>query len=735
MDIEMQLTYFRVQTQADGIAIVEMDVPGQKLNTLSKAMAPDLQLVLEHLEENKNIRGVVFASAKPQSFIAGADIRDIIATRNVKEATEASLALQSLMARLERLHTQLKKPVVAAIDGACLGGGLELALACSRRIATDGAKTQLGLPEVKLGLLPGAGGTQRLPRLIGVQGALDLILTGKSLRAARAKKCGLVDRVVPVAELRDSAIAEARLPLAQGFKSLPAKKASVLAKFSKERLLKLALEENPIGLRLLFHQAKKTLIQKTGGNYPSPLAALEAVACGMLSGPERGFEKEAELFGQMAHSHVGRALLHVYMAVESTKKGYAQEARSVTRVAIVGGGLMGAGIAAVTAVSAKTPVRIKELTDTGAALSKKHVADVLSRDVSRKRISRFDAMRLGNAVTVATDATALTGADLVIEAVYEDLAIKQKVLSEVEGACGEHTIYASNTSSLPITDIARNAKRPELVVGMHYFSPVEKMPLLEIITTEKTAEWVTATCVALGRAQGKTVIVVRDGPGFYTTRILAPYLNEGVRLVAEGHATDAVDRALMQFGFPVGPLTLLDEVGIDTGEKIGHVLTPKLGKRAAAAGVDAVAKDGRKGRKNGRGFYLYSDGTKNGADASVYPLLRQKAATSLESAEAMAERVTLMMVNEAVFCLSEKILQSSHDGDVGAIFGLGFPPFLGGPFHYIDRLGAAHVVAKLEALAVKHGERFMPAPLLIEHARRNLTFRDANAAVLGAEGS
>jgi 3-hydroxyacyl-CoA dehydrogenase/enoyl-CoA hydratase/3-hydroxybutyryl-CoA epimerase len=311
----------------------------------------------------------------------------------------------------------------------------------------------------------------------------------------------------------------------------------------------------------------------------------------------------------------------------------------------------------------------------------------------------------------------------VIEAVYEDIKVKQAVLKDVEAAGKDALIFASNTSCIPIGQIAAASKHPETVIGMHYFSPVEKMPLLEVITHPKTADWVTATCVALGKAQGKTVIVVRDGPGFYTTRILVPYTGEAARLVAEGADIEAVDRALVQFGFPVGPVTLMDEVGLDTGAKIAHLMVDALGERMAVPpAMEKVLADGRKGRKNGRGFFTYADGKKGAPDQSVYAFFDGRKGKAKITPAQVQERVALLMVNEAVHCLEAGILRAPRDGDIGAVFGLGFPPFLGGPFSYIDQEGPANIVRRLEALEKVHGSRFAPAPLLREHARKGSTF-------------
>ena len=375
------------------------------------------------------------------------------------------------------------------------------------------------------------------------------------------------------------------------------------------------------------------------------------------------------------------------------------KAAEVNRVAVLGGGLMGGGVAAVSAIQAGTPVRIKEIDFKGAERGRSYVQKLLKKDVSRKRRSKHDAMRIMNTVTGCVDYTGFDSVELVIEAVFEDLELKRSILREVEENTPDFTIFASNTSSLPISDIAEGAKRPENVIGMHYFSPVEKMPLLEIITTPKTEDWVTATCVEYGKAQGKTVIVVNDGTGFYTSRILAPYMNEAAWALSEGVGIDTLDEAMMDWGFPVGPITLLDEVGIDVGAKVAKIMQTEFGDRIKAPGaMTSLIDDDRLGRKNGRGFYLYENGKKAGIDETVYQSLGITPNSKGVDIEKLQLRIGLQMVNEAALCLQEGILRSPRDGDIGAIFGLGFPPFTGGPFSYCDQVRGRQSGRPYEAL-------------------------------------
>lgn len=730
---DLKLTHFRLDVDDGGVATVLLDVEGESVNTVSAKVGEDLDRLLDRLESDGTIRAVVIGSAKKAGFMAGADINEFKKIETAKQATQLASSLQDRLARVERLHSEYGKPVVAAIDGPALGGGLELALACSMRVLSDSPKTAVGLPEVQLGLIPGAGGTQRLPRLIGIANALDLILTGRKVRPKKAKKLGLADEVVPPPILLDVARKRA-LDAATGKVRPPKRGLARLKELAQEIadpefFQQLALEENAVGQRLLFRQARETLLKKTRGNYPAPEKALEVVRMGIQEGLEAGYVAEADRFGQLAVTPQSRALTSIFFATQDLKKDIGVDdpevaARPVTKVGILGGGLMGAGIAVVTLDKAGLPVRIKEVDHAGLGRGFKYVHKVLDKSVQRRRRSSSEAQRLMNDMTGTTDWSGFRGTEVLIEAVFEDLELKQDLLRQVEANAGPEVIFASNTSSLPITDIAKASKHPETVIGMHYFSPVEKMPLLEIIVTDKTADWVTATCVQLGKDQGKTVIVVRDGTGFYTSRILAPYMNEASWLLAEGAAIEDLDRALQDFGFPVGPITLLDEVGIDVAIKVGGIMQKAFGERHQAPdSLDKLLTDDRKGRKNGRGFYTYEDGKKGQVDTSVYGVFGQSSKRKSIPRREMQERLSLQMINEAARCLEEGILRCARDGDIGAIFGLGFPPFTGGPFSYVDRFGPIEIVKLMEKYSDRFGKRFEPAGILKEYCESGKLFR------------
>jgi 3-hydroxyacyl-CoA dehydrogenase/enoyl-CoA hydratase/3-hydroxybutyryl-CoA epimerase len=703
------ISAFSLTVRPDNVAIITIDVPDEKMNTLKAEFGTQVRAILKQIRDNKALQGVVITSAKPDNFIAGADINMIGNCASAQEAEGLARQGQQIMAELNGLSI----PVIAAIHGACLGGGLELALACHGRVCSDDPKTVLGLPEVQLGLLPGSGGTQRLPRLIGVSTALDMILTGKQLRARQALKVGLVDDVVPQTILLEAAVELAKQAPSRS-RHLPV----------KERIL-----AGPLGRNILFTLAGKKTEQKTHGNYPATKKILEVIETGLAQGTSSGYDAEARAFGELAMTSQSKALRHIFFASTEIKKdpGASVEAGPLRAVGILGGGLMGGGIAFVTATKGKLPVRIKDINAKGINHALKYSWELLDNKVRRRHIKANERDSQLALISGSTDYRGFAHRDLVIEAVFEDLALKQKMVSEVEQQCAPHTVFASNTSSLPIGDIAAQAQRPEQVIGLHFFSPVEKMPLVEVIPHATTSEQTIATTVKLAKKQGKMPIVVADRAGFYVNRILAPYINEAMRMLTDGERIEDIDNALVKFGFPVGPIQLLDEVGIDTGTKIMPVLEAAYGDRfsAPATLISAILNDDRKGRKNGRGFYLYGAKgrtSKKQPDSAIYSLPGMASRNSQLSPQQIAERCVLLMLNEAARCFDERVIRGARDGDIGAVFGIGFPPFLGGPFRYMDSLGTGEVVARLQRLTTQYGPRFTPCEALVAMAERGETF-------------
>ena len=696
----------------DGIAVVTFDLPGESVNKITKAVKDEFIATFETLAREPEVKAVVFRSGKGDIFIAGADVEEFVALKSAAEAERLAAAGQDMLDRIARFP----KPVVAAIHGACLGGGLEFALACRYRVATDHPKTQLGLPEVQLGIIPAAGGCQRLPRLIGVRAALDIILAGKVERAQKAFRLGVVDELVPPPILLDVSLAAAR-KLAGGWQPVRKRPGGMVGWL---------LDGNPVGRKIVFRQARKQVLATTRGNYPAPRAALEAVEHGFRYGMAAGLKREAQLFGELAATDVSRKLVQIFFATTQLKKDMGVEnpppPLEVRRLAVVGAGFMGAGIAGTAAVQAGVDVRMKDAALPQVAKGLAAAREILDDRLRRRRITKYEHARLVALLSGDAGYPAFGRVDLVIEAVFEDLTVKQQVLREVEAVTPAASIFASNTSTIPISRIAAEAKRPERVIGMHFFSPVARMPLLEVIPGERTAPEVITTAVAFGRKMGKTAVVVRDSPGFWVNRILAPYMNEAGHLLGEGVAIEELDRLMVTWGFPVGPITLLDEVGLDVAEKASGVLHAAFGDRLAAAPAFAkLVKDGRLGRKAGRGFYRYAGGKKKGVDTSVYDLLGVHPNGGSHAAEVI-QRLILVMLNEAARAYGEGVVRSARDGDIAALFGFGFPAFRGGPLRHADDLGAARVVVELERLAERHGVRFAPSEVLQDLARRNARF-------------
>ena len=723
----------------DGIAVITFDLPNESVNKLTRAVKDEFVALVTRLERDMTVHGAVLISGKPDVWIAGADIEEFLQLKTAADAERLSRDGQMLLDSLERLRV----PIVAAIHGACLGGGLETALACRYRIGTDHPKTILGLPEVQLGLIPGAGGTQRLPRRIGLTDALDLILTGKHVRARKALQLGLIDELVHPSILRSIAIQRAR-EVAEGRRKSESHRGGVKG---------VLLDGNPAGRAVVLRKVREQTMTKSRGHYPALIAAIDVVRAGYERGIAHGYREESRRFGEMAMTDVSRQLIFLFFATNELKKDpgvdpsqYPElpvssfEPLPVEKIAIIGAGFMGAGIASI-AVQHGSLVRLKDADHARVAKGYAAVRDVLKERLTKRQITRIQYSDYMALLGGTVDYSGFGNVDLVIEAVFEDLAVKHQVLREAEAAINPSAIFASNTSTIPINLIAQASSRPERVLGMHFFSPVHKMPLVEVITTTETHPQVTATAVAYAKKLGKTVIVVNDGPGFYVNRILSPYINEAGILLDQGVAVDIIDRALVDFGFPVGPITLIDEVGLDVAAKAGKIMADAFPDRMQPAkSLQAVVAAGRYGRKSQKGFYTYDkEGTKGEVDPSVYtlflapgsiPVVKTIAPVTAPETPIIPEmpaiqvqqRTVLAMLNEAARCLSDGIIKSARDGDVGAVFGIGFPPFRGGPFRYMDSLGIQIVVQRLEDLNARFPGRFEPAELLLEMARRRQVF-------------
>lgn len=704
------MSYLSTEKQ-DGVLVVTLDQPGEKVNKLNEQLISEFQDLLENIDSH-TFDGIILQSGKTSNFIAGADVEMLKSKQAPDEVEELSRRGNNLLLKLK--HFPL--PVVAAIHGSCLGGGLEVAMACNYRVASKHSDTVMGQPEVQLGLLPGGGGTQRLPKLIGIQNALTYMLTGKNIYPRKAFKLGLVDELTH----RDAVLSAAK-------KAVQKINDGTFERKDKRSLMHQLMEGMSPLRKIIYSQARKRAKSESKGNYPAPDKIIDCVREGCENGMKAGLNLESKYFGQLAATPESKALVNMFFAMQGAKKNPNENiTREVNKIGVLGAGLMGSGIADVSANN-EYRVLLKDQSAEQAVKGKKSIWDRLEQKRKKKIISAFERDRISSLVTSTETYDGFENTGLVIEAVFEDLDLKQSIVQEVEAETPEDCIFASNTSSLPIKKIAEASKRPDQVVGMHYFSPVPKMPLLEIITTDQTADWVTATAREVGIQQGKHVIVVNDGPGFYTTRILAPFMNEALMLLEEGIAIEELDEHMKQFGFPVGPAALFDEVGIDVAAHITEILSDLFAQRGVhpSKKPTELFEDGYKGKKNKKGFYNYeeegSKTEKKEPNKEIYQYFGGGDRQSLER-ETVQQRMMLTMVNEAAWCLQENILQSPTDGDLGAVLGLGFPPFLGGPFRYIDREGADVIVQRLENFEGKHGPRFKPAEILKEHAKKNKKF-------------
>jgi len=712
-----------LEDQGEGIWCLVFDLPDEKLNKLTTEVLEDLEVVLKKLRGLPELKALIVLGGKEDSgtFIAGADIEEIRSITDPHEATQKAQRGQEIL----DLFATFPAVTIAAIHGNCLGGGAELVLACDLRIASDSPKTKIGLPEVQLGILPGFGGTQRLPRLVGLARALPVILGGRPLSAHAAAKIGLVDRVVYATLLKNAAIALAREALAKGGKKFRPRR-------PKEAFFMRCLTRTPFGRAFIRSRAKKDVERRVGRHYPAPFQAIEAIMEGFPRTLKEGLKIEASLVGELIASSTSKNLIQLFLSSEAARRGSSRkksgtetEGAAPTRlVGVLGAGVMGGGIAALLARKGYR-VRLKDIAPQAIQTGLAKVHELYSARVKRRRMTRKEMNNSMAVMTTTLDYTGFGTADAVIEAVIEKMEIKKSVLRETEKALPNDAIFASNTSALSITELQSVAERPSQVVGLHFFNPVDRMPLVEIIEGRETSIETLERAEDLARQLGKVPVRVKDGPGFLVNRLLAPYLNEATRLFEEGYHPVRIDEAVRGFGMPMVPFELLDEIGLDVAAKVAVFLHEAFGERLAPPAVMKKLEDAKIiGKKAGKGFYLH--GGKSRAPNPVALRFGGTGGNDFKPDEKSTwiRRLIFPIINEAALALEDKIVSKAALVDLGMVMGTGFAPFRGGPLRYADSIGAATIVESIKSLNIAGGK---PATLLESLAKDGGTFYGLDA--------
>lgn len=709
-----------LEIDKNGVANLIFDLPSEKVNKLSAPVLGELEKAINVIDGNKAIR-ILCITSKKDGFIAGADINEIKAITDEKDAYEKVSRGQNILDKIAKL----KIPTIAVIKGACLGGGLELALACDYRVVIAHEKTSLGLPEVNLGIIPGFGGTQRLPKLLGLQESLKIILSGKAVDAKKAFKIGLADAIIRE-EFLDNSLSEF---VSEILKNNERNK--FLVKRKKANSSRNLFENLFFGKYLIYYLTQKDLYNKTKGFYIAPFYALEVVKKTYGSTTSKGLKVELSAFCELVVGDISKNLIEIFFTNEALKKDSGIEnseikAQKIENSAVIGAGIMGGGIAWAFSNS-DINVRIKDVANEGIAIGYKQVAKIFSQLVKIRKLTKSEVAMKTSRITSSTDYRGFKSVDFVVEAVPENMAIKKNILAELETKISDKTIIASNTSSLSITEMSHALQVPERFVGMHFFNPVNRMPLVEIIKGEKTSDEAIATAVALSKKLKKTPIVVKDVAGFLVNRILLPFMNEASYLLQDGANITTIDDEIEKFGMPMGPFVLVDVVGIDVGVKVANSLYESYGERMKVSAIlDEVYNNHKEllGKKTNKGFYNYPSKTVNNDIYKILNAVRESKnikTINISSAD-IINRSILTMVNEASKCLEENVVKDAKYLDMAMIMGAGFPAFRGGVLRYADQVGIKNIVEKLQDLQDRFGERFEVSDLLLHMAQNNEKF-------------
>ena len=714
---------------SNGVAHLTFDLEGEKVNKLDSSTLITLEEILEDIANNKEIKILLFKSDKKGIFIAGADINEI---RNIVDENDAYRKVSEGQEILGKIET-LPFPTIAVINGACMGGGLELALACTYRVATTDPKVKLGLPEVNLGIIPGFGGTQRLPRLIGLSESLGMILAGKIIDVKKAIKIGLIDLIIRE-EFFEKSINEfvsGILKDGEDHHILENRNHIYKKRFFQENLL--------LGKFAIFYLARKNLLAKTKGQYPAPLAALDVIIRTYnIDNRKDGFKIEAEEFSKLAYGPICKNLIGLFFTGEEIKKDFGVNNKTdnkeisikeIKNAGLLGAGVMGGGIAWLFS-NYNIPVRMKDITQNAISLGYNQVLKIYSQ---LKKVKKYDDNQINikiDRITSSIDYTGFDISDIVVEAIVENMEIKKKSLAELENNLKTDAIIASNTSSLSITEMGSILKHPERFAGMHFFNPVNRMPLVEVIRGHKTSDETIASIVKLSKDLGKTPIVVKDVPGFLVNRILLPYINEASSLLLEGADFQKVDKIIEKFGMPMGPFTLADVVGIDVGYKVAKILHTGYGERMNVCPLLEEISHNKEllGKKSNKGFFKYNkDGKTLGSNPEIDSIIKNvKEKNNIKKShlnnQNIIDRCMLIMINEASRCLEEGVVKNANYLDMAIIMGAGFPAFRGGILRYADQFGIKHTVARLKEFSQKYGSRFEPSQLLIDMEKNEQKF-------------